>query len=562
MPHSLPHPTASMTRLKTARLRHKMWIPTVALGLAITMTACQQQQVQTVAETPEREDVTSAPIGDQTIIEGGDLVMALSAEPDRLDPTTSSSLYTRYVMQTVCQKLYDIDANGELVPQLATELPQFSDDGLTVTIPVRTDAVFADGTEFNAEAVAITLDRHLNLEGSSRTSELGPIVDIAAIDNTRVEITYAEPFAPLTAALADRAGMIMSAQALTELGEAFGDNPVCVGPFKFVERVPQTSISVERDPLYYDAENVHLDTITYRIMTDSNIRAANLRSGDVDAADSISPQDVGALIGGDGIGVLQVGSLGYQGLTLNLGNTDGVGTPPGAIESPLAQDATVREALSMSIDRESLVKSVFNNWYEPACSPISPTSPFTSTLSEACTGFDPDGARKLLEEAGVEIPYPINMQVTNSPDTLRFAQALQAAVADVGFEITISPVEYSTLLDVQTRGDFEAIQLGWSGRVDPHGNMFNFLSTGGGNNYSGYSNDDVDLLLTDAAETNDTAERADIYGEAVEKVQEDNPIIYLYRVRSLTAYSTGIAGIETFADGVVHLSNAAFVEEN
>ena len=551
-----------MTRLKTARLRHKMWIPTVALGLAITMTACQQQQVQTVAETPEREDVTSAPIGDQTIIEGGDLVMALSAEPDRLDPTTSSSLYTRYVMQTVCQKLYDIDANGELVPQLATELPQFSDDGLTVTIPVRTDAVFADGTEFNAEAVAITLDRHLNLEGSSRTSELGPIVDIAAIDNTRVEITYAEPFAPLTAALADRAGMIMSAQALTELGEAFGDNPVCVGPFKFVERVPQTSISVERDPLYYDAENVHLDTITYRIMTDSNIRAANLRSGDVDAADSISPQDVGALIGGDGIGVLQVGSLGYQGLTLNLGNTDGVGTPPGAIESPLAQDATVREALSMSIDRESLVKSVFNNWYEPACSPISPTSPFTSTLSEACTGFDPDGARKLLEEAGVEIPYPINMQVTNSPDTLRFAQALQAAVADVGFEITISPVEYSTLLDVQTRGDFEAIQLGWSGRVDPHGNMFNFLSTGGGNNYSGYSNDDVDLLLTDAAETNDTAERADIYGEAVEKVQEDNPIIYLYRVRSLTAYSTGIAGIETFADGVVHLSNAAFVEEN
>lgn len=551
-----------MTRLKTARLRHKMWIPTVALGLAITMTACQQQQVQTVAETPEREDVTSAPIGDQTIIEGGDLVMALSAEPDRLDPTTSSSLYTRYVMQTVCQKLYDIDANGELVPQLATELPQFSDDGLTVTIPVRTDAVFADGTEFNAEAVAITLDRHLNLEGSSRTSELGPIVDIAAIDNTRVEITYAEPFAPLTAALADRAGMIMSAQALTELGEAFGDNPVCVGPFKFVERVPQTSISVERDPLYYDAENVHLDTITYRIMTDSNIRAANLRSGDVDAADSISPQDVGALIGVEGIGVLQVGSLGYQGLTLNLGNTDGVGTPPGAIESPLAQDATVREALSMSIDRESLVKSVFNNWYEPACSPISPTSPFTSTLSEACTGFDPDGARKLLEEAGVEIPYPINMQVTNSPDTLRFAQALQAAVADVGFEITISPVEYSTLLDVQTRGDFEAIQLGWSGRVDPHGNMFSFLSTGGGHNYSGYSNDDVDLLLTDAAETNDTAERADIYGEAVEKVQEDNPIIYLYRVRSLTAYSTGIAGIETFADGVVHLSNAAFVEEN
>ncbi|MFJ6003246.1 ABC transporter substrate-binding protein [Arthrobacter sp. NPDC092385] len=556
----MQHPTQPLSRHPLRRTR-----PGRAAGLlaaaavAVTaLTACQP--IQPLPATPVREDSTGVPIGEATIREGGDLVMALSAEPDRLDPTTSSSLYTRYVMQTMCQKLYDIDAEGELVPQLATALPEISEDGLTVTIPVRTDAVFADGVPFDADAVRATLERHLTLEGSTRKSELGPIADIRAVSPDRVQISYEKPFAPLAAALADRAGMMLSPRAIEEKGAEFGNSPVCVGPFKFVDRVPQTSITVERDPLFYDADSVHLDTITYRIITDANIRAANLRSGDVQVADTISPQDVDALLKEDGVGVLQVGSLGYQGLTVNVGNTDGVGEPPGTIDTPIAQEKAIRMALSMSIDREALVNTVFNSWFEPACSPISPASPYASELSEACPPFDPEGAKKMLQDAGVETPYPIRMQVTNTPDTLRYGQALQAAVADGGFDLTVVPVEYSTLLDVQSRGDFEALQLGWSGRIDPHGNMFNFLSTGGGNNYSGYGNPEVDRLLTSAAQINDVGERAAIYGQAVELVQQDNPLIYLYRQRNLTAYSTDIAGVETFADGVVHLSNAAFIE--
>ncbi|PPB49714.1 ABC transporter substrate-binding protein [Arthrobacter pityocampae] len=552
MQHPIPTTAASAGRGRAAGL-----LAAAAL-LVAAVTACQP--IQPLPAAPVREDVTSVPIGDATIREGGELVMALSAEPDKLDPTTSSSLYTRYVMQTMCQKLYDIDAEGDLVPQLATALPEISDDGLTVTIPVRTDAVFADGVPFDADAVRATLERHLKLEGSTRKSELGPIAGIRAISADRVQITYERPFAPLTAALADRAGMMLSPKAVEEKGADFGASPVCVGPFRFVDRVPQTSITVERDPLYYDAENVHLDSITYRIITDANIRAANLRSGDVQVADTISPQDIDALLREDGVGVLQVGSLGYQGLTVNVGNTDGVGEAPGTIGTPLAQQEAVRMALSMAIDREALVNTVFNSWFEPACSPVSPDSPYASAASEACPPFDPEGARKLLQDAGVPTPYPIEMQVTNTPDTLRYAQALQAAVADAGFRLTVVPVEYSTLLDVQSQGDFEALQLGWSGRIDPHGNMFNFLSTGGGNNYSGYSNPAVDDLLTRAAQINDVDERAALYGQAVDAVQQDNPLIYLYRQRSLTAYSTGIAGVETFADGVVHLSGAAFIE--
>lgn len=536
----------------------RLLIPALAAGVVLSLVACAP--VQEVTTSAKGGDVFSAPIGGKSVIEGGDLVMALSAEPDRLDPTTSSSLYTRYVMQTICQKLYDIDAKGEIVPQLATALPTVSDDGLTVTIPVRTDAVFADGTKMDAAAVAGTIQRGLTLQGSARKSELGPITGVSAPTTSSVQVRYSRPFAPLTAALADRAGMVLSPTAVAATGAAFGDAPVCVGPFKFESRVPQTSITVVRDANYYDPTSVHLDKITYRIITDSNIRAANLRSGDVQVADTISTQDIDALATEPGVGVLQVSSLGYQGLTINMGNTDGVGTPPGVIDSPLAMNADVRMALSLAIDRKSLVSSVFSNWYDVACSPISPSSPFSTAASEKCPAYDPEKSKSLLAGAGAPNPFPITMQVSNNADTIRFAQALQAAVKLGGFDLTIAPVEYSTLLDQQSRGDFAALQLGWSGRVDPHGNMFNFLATGGGNNYSGYSNEKVDSLLADAAATNGTAARGKLYGQVITQVQKDNPVIYIYRQRSLTGYSTGVAGVEMFADGVVHLSGAAFVE--
>jgi peptide/nickel transport system substrate-binding protein len=531
----------------------------VAVGavLAIALAGCIP--VQPVQPAPPRPDVPGVGFDGRPVREGGDLVMALSAEPDRLDPTTSSSLYTRYVMNAMCEKLYDIDADGDLVPQLATALPTVSADGRTVTIPVRTGITFGDGTPFDAAAVVATLQRHLTMEGSTRRSELGPISGIEAPDPATVVIRYERPFAPLTASLADRAGMIMSPAAIAALGADFGTAPVCVGPFRFAERVPQTSITVVRDPHYYAADQVHLDSITYRIMTDANIRAANLRSGDVQVADRISTQDVDALAQEDGIGVLQIGSLGYQAVTFNLGNVNGTGEPPQPIGTPVASDARVRQAFALSVDRVALVNTVFNNWYEPACSPISPASSFSTPASEACQPHDPARARQLLAEAGVPTPYPLTMQVSNNADTLRLAQALQASVREGGFEITIQPVEYSTLLDVQDRGDFEILQLGWSGRIDPHGNTANFLTTGAGNNYSGYSNPEVDRLLREAAQLTDPAARAQTYGSVVEIVQRDIPILYLYRERNLTAYTTDVAGIETYADGVVRLGRAGFL---
>jgi peptide/nickel transport system substrate-binding protein len=541
------------------RLSRLIVLAVAAVLGAAALAACVP--VQPLAAAVTHIDDFGTPVGDRAVREGGHLVMGLSSEPDKLDPTTSSSLYTRYVMSSICEKLYDLDASGGIVGQLATGMPTISPDGLTVTFGVRTGIRFADGTPFDAAAVRTSLERHLTFKGSGRRSEMGPISSIEAPDAGHVVLHYKQPFAPITAALADRAGMIMSPAALATEGANFGDHPVCVGPFKFAGRVPQTSIDVVRDPLYYDAAHVHLDAITYRIMPDTVTRAANLRSGDIQVADTISPQDVDALARDRNLHVLQSGSLGYQSVTINTGNVNGAGTPPQPIDTPFARDLRVREAFADAIDRKTLVATVFNNWFEPACSPVAPQTPYATPASNACPPFDPARSRRLLAQAGVPTPLKVAMQVTNTQDQLRYAQALQASVAEGGFDLRIVPVEYATLLDVQKRGTFELLQLGWSGRIDPDANITAFLRTGASANYGGYSSPELDDLLAQASRSTDTARRAELYGRVTQVIQRDNPIVYTYRLRLLTVHSTRLTGIEVYSDGVVRLARAAFVRD-
>ena len=528
------------------------------LGLLVTSGCYAVQPKPTVGERP---DSTAVSRSGHRLASGGALVMGLSAEPDVLDPTTSSSLYTRYVMNAICEKLYDINAKGTIVPQLASALPTLSKGGRVVSIPLRSGITFADGTPLDAAAVKTTLNRDLTKDDSARAAEMGPVTGIDTPDDHTVVLRYKTPFAPITASLTDRAGMIMSPKALKKLGDDFGNHPTCVGPFRFVKRVPQTSIVVKRDPRYYDAKDVRLDTITYRIITDANIRAANLRSGEVQVVDTVSTQDVDSLRKQPDIGLLQVGSLGYQGITVNVGNANGTGEKPGKVDNPFAKDPRVRRALDASIDRKTLVHSVFNDWSSPACSPISPSTAFATKASNACPSYDPARSRKLLKAAGVTTPLKVTMTVTNTPDTLRLGSAIQAMVRKGGFDLRLQPLEYTTLLDAQSQGDFELLQLGWSGRIDPHSNMFSFLSTAQAQNYSGYSNKTVDKLLTEATSEVDPATRGRSYGRVVQQTQKDEPIVYLYRPRNLTAYSKDVVGVAQYADGVVRLGKAAFVKK-
>src|SRR5687767_5530100 len=180
------------------------------------------------------------------------LVVALNQDPDILDPTLSRTYVGRIIFSQICEKLYEIDESLNISPQLAAGLPAVSDGGKTVTIKLRPNVKFNDGTSMTAEAVKFSLDRHREMKGSNRRSELASVEAVEVTDPLTVRLRLKAPFTPLTAQLADRAGMPISPAAAQKLGEKFGTAPVCVGPWQFVERLPQDRIVVERSPHYVD----------------------------------------------------------------------------------------------------------------------------------------------------------------------------------------------------------------------------------------------------------------------------------------------------------------------
>ena len=219
------------------------------------------------------------------------LVVALNQDPDILDPSLARTYVGRIIFSQMCEKLYDIDEKLGIFPQLAADMPSFADGGKTVTIKLRPNVKFNDGTPMNAEAVRFSLDRHLNMKGSNRRSEIDHINSIDVVDPLTIRLRLKAPFSPLVAVLADRAGMPVSPTQVNKMGEKFGTAPVCVGPWSFVERVPQDRIVLEKSPHYFDPSQARFDRLIFRIIADDNVRLANLRSGDIDLMHLVGPTD-------------------------------------------------------------------------------------------------------------------------------------------------------------------------------------------------------------------------------------------------------------------------------
>ena len=209
------------------------------------------------------------------------LRIGLAEDPDVLDPTLARTYVGRIVFASLCDKLFDIDDKVNIIPQLAAGSTT-SEDGKTVTISLRPGVKFHDGEAMDADAVKYSLERHMTLQGSFRKPELSAIDKIEVAGPLTVKILLKQPFSPLIAQLADRAGMIVSPKAAIAAGDKFGLKPVCAGPFKFVERVQQDRIVLEKFADYWNAANVHIDRVIFRPVTESTVRLANLKSGTLD----------------------------------------------------------------------------------------------------------------------------------------------------------------------------------------------------------------------------------------------------------------------------------------
>ena len=494
---------------------------------------------------------------------GGTLTIALDSDPDALDPTLARTFVGRMVFADFCEKLYDLNAKLQIVPQLAAALPNLSADKKTVTIKLRKGIKFNDGTPLDAAAVKKSLDRHKTLPRSARASELSPVASIDAPNSTTVVLHLTDRYSPITAQLADRAGMIMSPKQLDSLGDKFATSPVCVGPFMFKDRVAGDHITLVRSPYYYDKKDVHLDTIVWKIITDPAARAANLRSHDVDVAEGIASTDLQSIAHDSSLHLFKSTSIGYQGITVNIGNSKGLGKLPYTnTGTAIAKSADLREAFELALDRKAINKVVFGGTTNPDCFPVAPGTPwYAATKGIPCKlTADVKGAKAAFARSGASNGVTVHLMLGTDPVAARLGQVIQSMEKQIGINVVLDPTEFVTSLNREDSGNFETFAIGWSGRIDADGNIFNFLQTNGSQNDSGYSNAVVDRSLTNERKAASLKARIVSFHAALAQAAKDRPGIYLYHVVNRDARSKNVGGVRLYGDGLVRVAFAGFTK--
>jgi len=478
--------------------------------------------------------------------QGQTLRIGLAEDPDILDPTRARTFVGRIVFAALCDKLFDLDEKLAIVPMLATAY-QWSADNKSLTLKLREGVTFHDGEKFDAAAVKFNLERHKNLPGSSRRGELAVMSGVDVVDPATVRINLSAPFAPLLATLTDRSGMMVSPKAAQAAGDKFGASPVCSGPFKFVERVAQDRIVLERHDGYWDKGRIHFQRIVYLPIVDATVRLANLRSGQLDFIERVAPSDIPGLRNDGRFKIAKIVEIGYQGITINVGKSEL------AQKHALGKDARVREAFEIALDRDGIVQVAMDGEAAKGNQWVAPTNRYYGR-SAPIPKRDVARAKKLLAEAGVPNPTVTLMTPTTS-DAQRIAQVVQAMAKEAGFDVKIQATEFATSLNMADKGQFEAYVLAWSGRADPDGNLHTMLSCKGPTNYAGYCKPEVEALIDESRTTLDPAKRAATYDKIAAHIQKDRPVIYLYHRHWLWAHNAKLTGLRTVPDGMVRVQN-------
>jgi peptide/nickel transport system substrate-binding protein len=472
------------------------------------------------------------------------LRVGLQDDPDVLDPVRARTFVGRIIFATLCDKLVEITPDLKIVPQLAQSWA-WTDGNKTLTFKLRTDAVYHDGTPVDAASVKANLDRARTLSDSNRKSEVASIESVEAPEAHTVVVHLKEPDASLLSQFSDRAGMMISPATFDKDP---GSKPVCSGPYKFKERVQNDRIVLEKFDKYWDASHYHFDRIVYTPIPDSTVRLNNLRSGDLDVVERIAPTDADAVKSDPKLVWAPVTGLGFQSFAFNLAHGD-------RATGPLVKDKRVREALDLAIDRDVLNQVVGQGLFQPAYQPFPPAS-FAFDKSAERHGRDLARARALLKEAGVD---RVKLEITFGNNTVmqQVYELVQAMGAEAGFDISLRPVEFAALQASLARGDYQVGQTGWSGRLDPSGNIHQYATCKGSLNDGRYCNAEVDRLLDTARGEPDEAKRKALYSKFLTIMNDEKPIIYLYYLPYTFAAKKRLKGFVPYPDGLIRLRDVS-----
>ena len=505
----------------------------LVLGLTFSvlgLAGCGGEEEEPEAEEP----VAEGPV------EGGTFNYYIN-EPAYIDPVNLQESEGTQVGQVLFDSLVAFDPiTSEVVPA-AAETWESNEDATVWTFNLVEGAKFHDGTDVTANDFKYAWERISNPVNESEISyhlsavkgydemqdeTATELEGVVVVDDYTLEVTLQYGFADFEYVVGHPALAPVPAAAV-EAGD-FGEMPIGNGPFKMTEAWAHDQyIKVEKFADYY-GQAPYIDAIEYKIFADLDTAFLEFQAGNVDFTDIPSGQIQST--------VDQFGES-PDGYTLNPGEQVSLGTELATYfllmnnEDEVLSDPVVRAALSLAVDRQAICTTVFEDTREPATG-IAPDGIF-GFQDEGFTyaRYDVDEAKELLAEAG----YPegegfpkIVLEFNSGAGHEDIMQLVQADFAAIGIESELMGSEWAQYLDKLDAKDYQVGRLGW---IADYPIMDNFLyplfKTGSGDNYSGYSNADVDAKLEEARTTTDDDARIELYREIENMIGEDTPLMPL-----------------------------------
>ncbi|UUX33399.1 ABC transporter substrate-binding protein [Fundicoccus culcitae] len=480
---------------------------------------------------------------DEAATQGGTLNIGLSANPSSLDPVTYTSQYESNVIRQIGNTLITYSNDfSEFLPSLATDW-EISEDGLVYTFNLRDDVHFQpgeyqDGRLMTAEDVKFSLERSVN---DSALNRLSGVASVEVIDDTTVALHLDTPNAALLAMLTDVGNIIVPQEEVEGWGDQFAQHLVGTGPFMLSNIVSGQQIDLVRHDGYW-GPTPNLDGVTFKVISDTNMMANSLLSGDIHIATDVRMQNRQIVEQAQGVRLESVPGMSTTYLDMNN------------VQGPTA-DPKVRQAIYMATNVEEIVNGV-NQWggAEVSYSPLPKASwGYMENASDFIPAYDPEAAKALLAETDYPDGFEIDLYLAEArvPYATIFQQQMQE---NLNIKVNINVQEWGTYSQTVSSNSAGMNIGGWSWFPDPYfylNQIFHSNSIGSLGNGRGYSNEEVDALLDEALIETDQAVRTDLYKQVQEIVLGDYSRIELELSETANGISDSVQGYSVLANNSI-----------
>ncbi|MTD57590.1 ABC transporter substrate-binding protein [Amycolatopsis pithecellobii] len=507
---------------RSARPAHLAFL-SMALAAVLTLSACGG------ANTAGTGTSTSAPKP------GGSARLAYYLAVDKLDPALTSGGPNYNILQLIYDTLVHVDAGGKPAPGLATSW-QFSPDLKTLTLTLREGLTFPDGTPFDANVVKANLDRSKTLPSSTTAALLTSLQSTAVLDPTHVKLTLTKPDALIVMDLADRAGMMASPKSFDGLVNA----PVGLGQYTMDAYKPGVSITLKKNPAYWDAKSVLLDNVTIDFIPDATARLNAVRTGRDDAA-QIDPSQIADAQAGQ-LNTMDAPGVKYIALQVNPDHVP-------AYKNPL-----VRQAISLALDRAAISKTLYLDKAD-----ISGQVFQEGTIGHGgnvTAPYDLEKAKQLMAQAGYAGGFPLTTTIAPAYKSLTEAMQAQLAKLNIQLKIDIPSAGYAVSDGMWVKKTLESTVTGFFTPFDLATGVARVFGPGGTTNPGNLSSPDVDKAVDAARSSADPATQgSQLQSVSKELVTDPLGAIVVIRPLEIIAYGKKISGFSPCLGGFPCLAN-------